>query len=116
MLVGIRHQAMRRFTLEMLSASPSWTVAQPRAGEMLAGAIERESPSAVVVDDGDFPECCEAALGSLPPGRVVVIGPEPDEGYRRAAMSRGAGSWVARDCVGDHLVPTLRRVLGLPTS
>lgn len=114
-LDAIRHPVMRRWSDELLAAEPGcWTVAQPEAGEMLVNAIARTEPDVVVVDTVDFPACCLAALDAFPRGRVVVIGPEPDPAYRRAALAQGAAAWVSRDHVGDELGAAVRTALGCP--
>jgi DNA-binding NarL/FixJ family response regulator len=114
-LDAIRHPVMRRWSDELLAAEPGcWTVAQPEAGEMLVDAIARTEPDVVVVDTVDFPACCLAALDALPPGHVVVIGPEPDPAYRSAALAQGAAAWVSRDHVGDELAAAVRTALGCP--
>lgn len=114
-LDAIRHPVMRRWSDELLAAEPGcWTVAEPEAGEMLVDAIARTEPDVVVVDTVDFPACCLAALDALPPGHVVVIGPEPDPAYRRAALAQGAAAWVSRDQVGDELAAAVRTALGCP--
>lgn len=114
-LDAIRHPVMRRWSHALLDADRGcWTVAQPVSGEMLADAITRAQPDVVIVDTVDFPACCHAALDALPPGHVVVIGPEPDLAYRSVAMAQGAAGWVSRDHVGDELGPAVRRALGCP--
>ena len=114
-LDAIRHPVMRRWSDELLAAEPGcWTVAQPEAGEMLVDAIARTEPDVVVVDTVDFPACCLAALDALPPGHVVVIGPEPDPAYRSAALDQGAAAWVSRDHVDDELGAAVRSALGCP--
>lgn len=114
-LDAIRHPVMRRWSEELLTAEPGcWTVAQPEAGEMLVDAIARTEPDVVVVDTVDFPACCLVALDALPPGHVVVIGPEPDPAYRSAALAQGAAAWVSRDHVGDELGAAVRTALGRP--
>lgn len=110
-LVAIRHPAMRRWTCELLASEHRWTVAEPTAGEMIADAIERIRPTLVIVDSVDFPACCQAALRSLPPDRVIVVGPEPDRAYRSRALALGAGGWVCRDHVGDELNAVMRTAL-----
>lgn len=106
---------MRRWSDELLSSVPGcWTVVQPQVGEMLIDAIARTEPDVVVVDTVDFPACCLAALDALPPGHVVVIGPEPDPAYRRSALARGAAAWVSRDHVGEELAAAVRAALGCP--
>ncbi len=112
-LVGIRHRLMRRWTIDLLRAEHSnWTVTEPQPDEMLATAIERSQPELVVVDSIDLPACCVAALQALPPGRLVVVGPEPDPAYERWALSQGAASWVSRDHLADELDAAIRRALG----
>lgn len=112
-LVAIRHPVMRRWTGELLASEHGcWTVSNPGSGEMLADAIKRIQPTLVIVDSIDFPACCRAALRTLPPEHVIVIGPEPDEVYRARALALGAGGWVCRDHVGDELGATMRAALG----
>lgn len=112
-LVAIRHGVMRCWTGELLASEHGcWTVVEPGAGEMLADAITRTSPSLVIVDSIDFPACCQAALRTLPPEHVIVIGPEPDRAYRSRALALGAGGWVCRDHVGDELSAAMRAALG----
>lgn len=112
-LVAIRHPVMRRWTGDLLASEHGcWTIAEPRRREMLAAAIERTQPALVIVDSIDFPECCRAALGALPRDRVIVVGPEPDQAYRKAALGNGAGGWLSREDVGDELSTAMRRVLG----
>ena len=112
-LVGIRHPVMRHWTIDLLETEHGcWTVAAPRPGELLAGAIARSQPDLVVVDEADFPACCRAALDALAPERVVVIGPEPDAAYRAHALANGAGGWVCRDHVGEELGTAMRLALG----
>lgn len=112
-LVAIRHPVMRRWTGELLGAERgSWTVIEPRSSEMLADAIRRVRPALVIVDSIDFPACCQAALRTLPPEHVIVIGPEPDRAYRSRALALGAGGWVCRDHVGDELTAAIRTAIG----
>lgn len=116
-LDAIRHPTMRRWSDELLAAeSGCWTVAQPEANEMLVDAIARTTPDVVVVDTVDFPACCLAALDALPPGHVVVIGPEPDPSYRRATLAQGAAAWVSREHVGEELVAAVHAALGSPNE
>jgi DNA-binding NarL/FixJ family response regulator len=112
-LVAIRHPVMRRWTGELLASEHGcWTVREPGSGVMLADAIRRTRPALVIVDSVDFPACCQAALRTLPPERVIVIGPEPDRAYRARALAHGAGGWVCRDHVGDELSAAMRTALG----
>jgi hypothetical protein len=112
-LVGIRHPEMRRWTMDLLASEHGgWVVSEPRSDELLVEAIDRTRPDLVVVDTVDFPACCRAALDTFPPGRVIVIGPEPDLAYRHLALSQGAGGWVCREHVAEEVSTALRAALG----
>lgn len=112
-LVALRHEVMRRWTEELLSAEHGcWAATKPARGELLADAIARTWPDLVIVDEVDFPACCRAALDRLPPDRVIVIGPEPDAAYETLARSRGAGGWVCRDHVAQELSAAMRAAMG----
>lgn len=112
-LVAVRHPVMRRYAAELLSREcRCWVSSDVAAGEMLPAAIERFRPDLLVVDAGDFPACCQAAIDAFPRDRVVVIGPEPDPSYGAAALANGAAACVTRDNVGEELIPTMRSVLG----
>ncbi len=112
-LVALRHPVMRRWTEELLAAEHGcWEVTRMDGAELLADAIARIRPDLVVVDDRDFPACCQAALDRMPPERVMVVGPEPDTAYRTLALTNGAGGWVSRDHVSDELSTAMRTALG----
>lgn len=111
-LVAVRHPVMRRYAAELLGRVGGWWVSAEIAdGEMLPPAIERFHPDVLVVDAGDFPACCQAALAAFPRDRVVVIGPEPDPSYGAAAIADGAAACIIRDNIADELVPALRAIL-----
>lgn len=112
-LVMMRHTAMLRFTREMLERECGcWVSTEAGTGQALAAALDRFAPDLLVIDAADFPACCFTALAPIARGRVIVIGPEPDRAYRQAAMSNGAGGWLARDHVASELSSELRSVLG----
>lgn len=112
-LVALQHPVMRRWTEELLESEHGcWDVAQMVDGEMLVDAIARIRPDLVVVDESDFPACCQAALDRMRPERVLVVGPEPDTAYQRFAFANGAGGWVCRDHVGEELSSAMRAALG----
>ena len=112
-LVAVRHPVMRRYAAELLARECGcWASSDVDAGEMLPDAIDRFRPDLLVVDSGDFPACCQAAIDAFPRDRVVVIGPEPDPSYGAAALANGAAACVTRDNVGEELVPTMRAILG----
>lgn len=112
-LVALHHPVMRRWTEELLATEHGcWEVAPMDDGELLVDAIARIRPDLVVVDNSDFPSCCREALDRMPPERVMVVGPEPDNAYRSLAMVNGAGGWVCREQVGDDLSSAMRGALG----
>lgn len=112
-LVAIRHRGMRRLTADLLAREyHCWTGADAVPGTGLADRIGRDHPDLVVVDDADFPACLPAEPAGFPVGRVVVIAPEPDPGYRAHALGNGAGAWIPRERVSDELGPAMRRILG----
>ena len=112
-LVAVRHPVMRHYAAELLTRECGcWASSDVDAGEMLPDAIDRFRPELLVVDAGDFPACCQAAIDAFPLDRVVVIGPEPDPSYGAAALANGAAACVTRDNVGEELVPTMRTILG----
>ena len=95
---------------EFLERDHECWCATPTTLDGLHGEIERECPDVVIVDAADFPRCCRAEFGGFPAARVVVIGPEPDDAYRTAALRKGAGAWVSADAVGDELSAALRAI------
>src|SRR3546814_17557545 len=106
LLVAIRHPVMRRFAAELLARECGcWASDDVAAGEMLPSAIDRFRPDLLVVDAGDFPACCQAAIDAFPRDRVVVIGPEPDPSYGASALAPAAAACVTRDPGGAAPVP-----------
>jgi DNA-binding transcriptional LysR family regulator len=104
---------MRRLTRQLLDREHGcWTARELGATEPLGAAIERVAPDLLVVDAGDFPDCCRARLGAFPPGRVVVVGAEPLAAYRHAALAGNAGAWLPREAIADGLSVAMRRILG----
>jgi len=111
--VALRHPTMRRFTRELLEREcRCWTPVEARAGGSLPSELTARTPDLLVIDAADFPACCPTPSSGFPPGRVVVVGPEPDRSYRQAARVHGAGAWVPRERVGEDLGREMRRVLG----
>ena len=112
-LVAVRHPVMRQYATELLARECGcWVSSGVGDGEMLPDAIGRFHPDLLVVDSGDFPACCRAAIDAFPRERVVVVGPEPDPAYGAAAIANGAAACVTRDDVGEELVPAMRAILG----
>lgn len=112
-LVVMQHPSMLRFTRELLERECGcWVATEVSTGAALANALDRLTPDLLVIDAADFPASCFSAIAHTPRGRIIVIGPEPDPAYRRAALENGAAGWLARDEVADRLGPEMRRVLG----
>lgn len=112
-LVAIRHPAMRRFTRELLERDHGcWVATAAGLEEPLELALARSHPDLLVVDAADFPNCCRAALERFPSDRVIVVGPEPDQSYRHAALAAGAGGWLPRERVDQDLGRAMRAALG----
>ncbi|HET7488879.1 MAG TPA: hypothetical protein VFJ85_13200 [Acidimicrobiales bacterium] len=109
-LVAIRHPGMRRLTGDLLEQEyHCWVAGDLGAGERLAPALQRRRPDLAVVDADDFRRC---RTDGFPACRVVVVGPEPDAGYRAEALGRGAGAYIARERVGEDLGAAMRSILG----
>ncbi len=104
---------MRRFTRELLEREcRCWTPVEARAGSSPRIELAALTPDLLVIDAADFVVCCPDPSCGFPPGRVVVVGPEPDPSYRQAARAHGAGAWVPRERVGEDLGREMRRLLG----
>jgi len=111
------HPTMRALTSELLRHEGGCRVRGVTAHDKaLAVELDQEFPDLVVVDTAQFPGCCPEALRRFPPGRMIVIGPEPGDPYRVAALAAGAGGWVARERIGDDLIAEVWRVLGVARS
>lgn len=110
-VVVVSHLAMRIFIVELLTRETgNWDVATI---EDLATLVVKSGipPELAIVDTSDFPRClCELPVGYAP-GRLVVIGPEPDPAYRRAALAGGAGAWLSREDVANELGHAMRATL-----
>lgn len=112
-LVVMQHPTMLRLTRDLLERECGcWVATGVRNGVALADALDRLTPDLLVIDVADFPTCCFSAMAHIPRERIIVIGPEPDPAYRRAALHTGAGGWLSRDEVAAHLGDEMRRVLG----
>jgi DNA-binding NarL/FixJ family response regulator len=114
-LVAMSHPTMRARTCAVLACSCGCRVVGVTGDDAsVADAIARYHPDLVVLDTGVFPGRYASALHRFPVGRAVVVGPEPDDSYREAALSGGAGGWIPRDGVGDDLGAEVCRVLACP--
>jgi len=116
-LLAMAHPTMRALTSELLRREGGCRVRGVIGhDEALAHAIDQEYPDLVVLDAAQFPGCCPGALRRFPPDRMIVIGPEPGDPYRAAALAAGAGGWVSRDRIGDDLMTEVWRVLRGPMN
>jgi len=112
-LVAVVHRTLRQLIVELLQQDHAkWNVTAVPNQRDLADAITAAAPDLVILDVGDFARSCRDSLQAFPRHRVIVIGPEPDVAYERAARQGGAGAWLTRDRVGEELVAAMRSVLG----
>ena len=112
-LVAVAYRTLRELTVELLEREHGcWQVTALSELAELSRAVAARPPDLVVVDAADFPRCCRELLDGFPARRVVVIGPEPDVAYERAARRAGAGAWLARDRVAEDLSAGMRAALG----
>ena len=112
-LVAVAHPAVRELTVELLRREHGcWQVRALAEPAALGRALAEASPDLLVIDAPDFARCCRDVLNGFPPERVVVVGPEPDLAYERAAHRAGAGAWLPRDRVAEDLSAGMRVALG----
>lgn len=111
-VVAVAHPALRRLTLELLEQDTTrWQLHPVTDRGDLAATVTPAGPDLVVLDDEDISWCCQLHP-DFARQHVIVIGPEPDPAYERAARGAGAGAWLCRDRVGEDLIPSMRSVLG----
>ncbi len=108
-VVAVAHYVMRALIVDLLDRG-FWAVSAVDSLSEL-GHVASAHPDLVIVDTGDFESCCRELPESLALNRLIVVGPEPDPAYRQAALSRGAGAWLSRDCVAEDLGDALRSAL-----
>lgn len=108
------HPALRRLVSEFLELDLGWRVNRaadppiPRTRSGPAAAIDLDLViDLVVVDEANFRE-----LQPFPTGpAVIVVGSEPDPGYRDAALRMGADGWVSPDQLCEGLAEETARML-----
>ena len=105
--VAIAHSAMHRLVVDLLKRDHGRWVVSAVDDVSDLGSADSAHPDLLIVDTADFAACCRRLPASLPPGRVIVIGPEPDPAYRQAALRGGAGAWLSRECVAEELCDAL---------
>ncbi len=103
----VAHEAMRALIVDLLNLDGGHWVVSAVDGVAALGDDVSSHPDLVVIDTADFAGCCRRLPASFPLGRVIVIGPEPDPAYRQAALHRGAGAWLSRECVAEELCDAL---------
>lgn len=112
-VIAVTHHGLRQLIIELLQRDhASWHLHALGDQSDFTAAVATVEPDLVIVDAGDFARFCRDSLRAFPRRRVIVIGPEPDAAYERAAQRAGAGAWLVRDRVGEDLSACLRRVLG----
>ena len=106
-VVAVAHRAMRSLIVDLLDRDRGrWVVSAVDSMSELGDAASSH-PDLVIVDTADFAGCCCYLPPSFALDRIVVIGPEPDPAYRQAALNRGAGGWLSRECVAEELCDAL---------
>ena len=110
-VVAVAHRAMRSLIVDLLDRDRDrdhgrWVVSAVDSVSELGDAASSH-PDLVIVDTADFAGCCCHLPPSFALDRIVVIGPEPDPAYRQAALNRGAGGWLSRECVAEELCDAL---------
>ena len=103
----VAHGAMRALIVDLLDLDGGHWVVSAVDGVAELGDVVSSHPDLVVIDTADFAGSCRRLPASFPLGRVIVIGPEPDPAYRHAALLRGAGAWLSRECVAEELCDAL---------
>ena len=110
--VGVEHEALRQLIVALLSRDAvTWDVCPCSLRDIAHTATANEADVAIVATAG-FPASCGDLLDVFPANKLVVIGPEPENAYERAARAAGAGAWIARDRIAEDLRSALRTVLG----
>lgn len=111
-VVAVAHRALRHFVVELLEQDQvRWRLHAVAERGDLAAAVTSAGPDLVVLADRDLSWCLEV-LPNFAPHRVIIIGPDPDPAYERAARRAGVGAWLPSDRVAEDLVVSMHRVLG----
>lgn len=111
--LAINHPGMRSLVADLLVRELGCRIVSRdvHTGERVIDLTECDA-ELLVIDESAF---SAARDRNTLPGRetaVIVVGPEPDPSYRDSALAAGAQAWLARDRVGDDLLPETLRVLG----
>lgn len=112
-VLEVANPTLRRLIVELLERDcVCWQVRSVGDPTDFAAAIATEVPDLVILDTRDATRCCRDSPHHARCQRVIVIGPEPDAAYERAAQRAGASAWLPRDRLGDDLTDCMCRVLG----
>lgn len=116
-VVVIAHDTLRTLVVELLGRRhPNWRVHASAGSRDALASVGAHPPDLAVVAAGDVARCCRATFEALPPERVIVIVPEPDLAYERAARHAGLAGSLPADRLSDGLVPLAARALDLLRS
>ncbi|MEW6474252.1 MAG: hypothetical protein AB1679_18530 [Actinomycetota bacterium] len=101
---------MRSLVTELLARELGCVVVEDDGRDAILD-LTRSDVELVIVDGTAFSAACED--DSLPDEApaVIVLGPEPDPGYRDYALARGAKAWLAREQIARELLAESRRLL-----
>ena len=112
-IVAVAHTTLRLLIVDLLERDEvEWKLRATASQTDLDTALQEEEPDLLILDAADFSAFCRKdSLQTFPPGRIVVIGPEPDAAYEFAVRHDGAGAWIARDRVGEELSQCMNNVL-----
>lgn len=109
--VAIDHPVMRSLVVELLARKLGCVIVEDHAGNRTID-LTRMDVELVVVDGAAFAAASADALPDEAPA-VIVLGPEPDPGYRDYALARGAKAWLAREHIARELLIESRRLLNI---
>lgn len=112
-VLEVANPTLRRLIVELLERDVGcWQVRAVADQTEFVAAVAMEVPDLVILDTRDATRCRCDASQRVCCQRVIVIGPEPDAAYERAAQRAGAKAWLPRDRVGEDLTACMRQVLG----
>jgi DNA-binding NarL/FixJ family response regulator len=112
-VVAMAHPTMRRYVCDLIEQGcRCWLATAAPESAQLREIVASLHPDAIVLESSQFPACCPDMADTFPVEHVVVIGPYPDDAYRDAALTAGAGAWISRDRLPHDLVHVLHGITG----